>query len=155
MDLQAELDRFLDQRERLTRAMRHELRMGTSVRQIAFRVAPAFSRDVVKEYLRAVAIANAAGAALSHAGVNEAFVVAVTGIDVPREATLRLVADLDRTRDYPAIAVRAREVLLESGIDLVLGHRGGRGRDKFIDETVDALLTGGRVRLVKLSTAGS
>ncbi|MEV6680638.1 hypothetical protein AB0N09_27810 [Streptomyces erythrochromogenes] len=109
---------------------------------------PAFSRDQVKEYLAAVALADSARKALGEAGLADDVDVSMTGIDAPREARLVIAAEPAEVADYRALAERIRSALRDFHITLACSQ----GEDAEATEALvnELLLDGEPVRLTKL-----
>src|SRR5262245_38219357 len=110
MDISTELANFLGERRALIGAIARELRAGASANAVAREVAPAFSRDQVKEFAAAITLQDPARKALREAGLDDAADVRVTGIDPPREAHLNLAADPSEP-GYATLPSRIRDAL--------------------------------------------
>jgi hypothetical protein len=150
MDISTELGSFLGERRALIDAIARELRAGASANAVAREVAPAFSRDQVKEYAAAIALQDTARKALREAGLDGAADVRATGIDPPREAHLNLAA-VPSEPGYASLPGRIRAALRDYHITLALPHTDQAECDEITDGLIDkVLLDGERVRLVKL-----
>lgn len=145
MDIETELANFLGERQRLVDAITAEFRAGTSASAIARTVAPAFGRDVVKEYLAAVDRGDRTRTALAEAGLTGLVDVRVRGIDPPREATLAASVDPAEVEDAAGLPGRLRAAL--TPFHLSLTPLGGDDTDA---GEVDRLLGDGEaVRVVR------
>ena len=132
----------------LVDAMTREFRRGASAMEIWRSVASAFSRDMVKQYLGAVALHDVAKKGLMEAGLDAAVGVSVTGIDAPREARLALTADPLEIPDFATLPQRIREALREFHITLDLPDG---EHDEITGKLLDELLLDGEpMRLAKL-----
>lgn len=151
MHIQTELDNFLGERQRLIEAIADEFRSGTSASAIAATVAPAFSRDVVKQYLAAVDRSDKARKALNEAGLGRLVDVRVSGIDAPRQALIGLAVDPSETEDYQTLPQRLRHALAPFllTVDLPSGEAPDTGAS--IDDAIDTLLLEGeRAQIVRI-----
>src|SRR5206468_8088542 len=113
-------------------------------------VAPAFSRDQVKQFLANVAIADSARKALTEAGLSAAVDAAVSGIDAPRQATLAATAAPAEIEDYDMLPQRVRAALRDFHLtlDLPLGEEYETPEDSDVGRFIDRLLLdGASVRL--------
>ncbi|GGV50611.1 hypothetical protein [Streptomyces spectabilis] len=151
MDIEVELENYLGEKRALIDAITREFRDGTPAKAIAVRVAGAFSRDQVTQYLSAVALHDSARKALQEADLAHAFDVRVTGIDAPREARIQVAADLAETPDYADLASRARAAFRDFHLTLDVTKDLPRGEDDRITDAFldEMLLDGEPVRLVK------
>ncbi|GAA0438259.1 hypothetical protein [Streptomyces luteireticuli] len=146
-DIRPELDNYLGAKGGLVDAMTNAFRSGAPAMAVWRSVAPAFSRDQVKQYLAAIALHDSARKALKETGLGAAADVSVTGIDAPREARLVIAADPDETPDYQALAGKIRAALRDFHITLDLPQS---EHEEITDALIDELLLDGEpVRLVK------
>src|SRR5262249_38254306 len=115
MGMSAELANFLGERRAFIDAIARELRGGASANAVAREVAPAFSRDQVKQFAAAIPLQDTARKALREAGLDNSADVRVTGIAPPREAHLSLAADPSEP-GYATLPARIRDALRPFGI---------------------------------------
>ncbi|WP_159945446.1 MULTISPECIES: hypothetical protein [unclassified Nocardiopsis] len=147
-DIKPDLDNYLGARSTLIDTMTRAFRNGAPAMQVWRSVAPAFSRDQVKQYLASVALHDAAHKASKQAGLGPSVAVSLTGIDAPREAHLSIAADPEETPGDSALAQRIRGALRDFHITLDLPQG---EHDEITDSLVDELLLDGEpVRLIKL-----
>ncbi|WP_043735841.1 hypothetical protein [Nocardia asiatica] len=153
MDIDTELKNYLGEKRKLIETMTDAFRHGTPANEIARRVAPAFGRDMVKQYLGNVGMADDARDALTRADLASAVGVSVSGIDAPRQVTLAATADPTEIPDYPSLPERLRTALhpYHLTLDLPLGKDHDHPTDATdLDTTIDQLLLEGEpVRLVR------
>ncbi|MFZ3491625.1 hypothetical protein ACODT5_00030 [Streptomyces sp. 5.8] len=147
-DIRPELDNYLGAKRALVDTMTSAFRSGAPAMTVWRSVAPAFSRDQVKEYLASIALMDAARRAADEAGIAASFDVSVTGIDAPREARLVIAADPAETPGYAGLAGKIRSALRDFHITLDLPQV---DHDEITDSLIDELMLDGEpVRLVRL-----
>ncbi|MFJ3799972.1 hypothetical protein ACIPSJ_27285 [Streptomyces sp. NPDC090088] len=138
-------DNFLGERRLLVDAIAGAWREGTSAKEIARTVAPAFGRDQVLQFLAAVALHDSARKALAEAGLDGVTEVTVTGVDAPREARLCISADPSEVTDFDSLPQRIRAALHDFQITLAPT----RDSDDPAASPDDLILDGQAVRLVR------
>ncbi|WP_435108060.1 hypothetical protein [Nocardiopsis synnemataformans] len=143
-NLQPDLDNYLGARRALVDAITRQLRAGAPAMGIWRSVAPAFSRDQVKEYAAALSAHDRARKALTDAGLQPWVGVHLTGIDAPRQTLLALAADPAETPDVAGLPGRVREALRD--YHLTLAATSGEHEAAAVDTM---LLDSEPVRLVR------
>lgn len=146
-DITPELENYLGARRALIDTMTRQFRAGVPAMQVWRRVAQAFSRDQVKQFLAAVALHDTARKALANADLGADVEVSWTGIEAPREARLIIAVDPEEITDLPSLPRRIRAALRDSHITLDLPEG---EHDEITDTLIDKLLLDGDpVRLVR------
>ncbi|MFJ7280713.1 hypothetical protein [Kitasatospora sp. NPDC098663] len=152
MDIKTELDNFLGEKRALVEAIVRESRRGVSAMEISRHVAPAFGRDVVKEFLASVDRHDRARVALRQAGLDGPVAVRMPSIDKPRAAALSLDMDPLEIPDLASVPARVREALRDIHIALCLPPRDERELTPTL--TDELLLDGEEFHLAALKPAG-